>query len=204
MRKINFFLVFSCTLLCFFSTYGQDNTPKNSKKPLFGIQTGFLGLWAHNEMELSSQWFLRSELGLNYGFGGNGSYNEFNNTIGVTEGAAVVASVSLESRFYYNLEKRRKIGKNVNANSANFIALKTNFYPGWLIVAQNKDKVVYTQQIAFTPYWAIKRTLGKHFTFETGAGMGYLHNFSIKGKGFNTFDKNALLIYAHLRIGYTF
>jgi len=203
MKELKYFLVVSFTILYIFSTYAQENTPKSNKKPLFGIQTGFLGLWAHNEMELSPQWFLRSELGLDYGFGGGGSYNEFNG-IGITEGAAVVASVSLEPRLYYNLEKRRKNGKNVYANSANFIALRTNFYPGWLVTAQNKDKVAYTQQISFTPYWAIKRTLGKHLTFEAGAGPGYLHNFSIKGKGFNTFDKNSLLIHIQLRIGYTF
>ncbi len=204
MRKLKYFLIVSFIILSIFSTYAQEYSPKNSEKPLFGIQTGFLGLWIHNEIGLSSHWFLRSELGLNIGFGGSGSYNEFNNTIGVTEGFAMVASISLEPRFYYNLEKRRRNGKNVHANSANFIALNTNYFPGWLVAVQNRDKVAYTQQISFIPYWGIKRIIGKHFTYEAGAGLGYLHNISIKGRNFNTFDTNSFLIYLHLRVGYTF
>lgn len=204
MRKINLLLAL-LFIVSFSFSYAQEDESKKSEKQLFGVQTGFLGIWFHHEVKLSSQLFLRSEVGLNAGFGGGGSYNEFYNAIGITKGFATVASVSIEPRFYYNLNKRRKNGKNTNANSANFIALNTNYYPGWLVSAQNKDKVAYTQQISFTPYWGIKRTLGKHFTYEAGAGLGYLNNISIKGNGIkNRFDKEALLLYLHLRIGYTF
>ena len=195
-----FFFLFFLTFPCF----SQENITKESEKSIFGIQTGFLGIWLHNETALSSQWFLRSEAGLNLGFGGGGSYNEFQNSLGVTEGAAIVASVSLEPRFYYNLEKRKQKKKNVFANSANFVAFKINYYPGLLVAAQYRDKVGYTEQLSFIPYWGIKRTIHEHFTYEAGAGLGYLHNLSFKGRLFNSFDDNALFIHLHLRIGYTF
>lgn len=204
MKKLKYFLSIIITILFVFPSQSQENTTKKNERPLFGIQTGFLGVWVHNETELSPQWILRSEAGLNIGFGGGGSYNQFSNAIGVTEGGAMVASISLEPRFYYNLEKRRRNGKNVYANSANFIALNINYYPGLLIAAQNRDKVAYTQQISFIPYWAIKRTISRHFTYEAGGGLGYLHNLSVKGRGYNNFDKGSFLIYLHLRIGYTF
>ena len=194
------FLLFQYTSSC----YSQEAISQENDKPIFGIQTGFLGVWLHNELPLSSELYLRSEVGFDFGFGGGGSYNEFRNNLGLTEGFAIVGSISLEPRFYYNLEKRGRNGKNILANSANFIALKTKYYPGLLIAAQNKEKVAYTSQISFTPYWALKRTIYKHFTYEAGAGLGYLHNFKEKGRNFNEFDKNALYLHLHLRIGYTF
>lgn len=204
MKKLKYLLSVIIIILVVLPSFSQENTTKKNEKSIFGIQTGFLGVWVHNETELSPQWILRSEAGLNIGFGGGGSYNQFSNAIGVTEGGVVVASISLEPRFYYNLEKRRQNGKNVYGNSANFIALYTNYYPGLLITAQNRNKVAYTQQISFIPYWAIKRTFKRHFTYEAGVGLGYLHNLSVKGRGYNNFDKNSLLIHLHLRIGYTF
>lgn len=173
-------------------------------KPVFGIQTGFLGVWFHNELDLSSKWRLRSELGLNLGFGGGGSYNQFRNALGLTEGIALVPSFSVEPRYYYNLKKREDKGKNTYANSGNFLAFKTNYYPGWLIAGDNKDVIGYTNQISFTPYWGIKRTILKHLTYEAGAGLGVLHNFSVKGRNFDEFDQNAVYLHLHLRVGYTF
>lgn len=204
MKNLKYYLFLSFLILLTFPCHSQENITNKSDRSIFGIQTGFLGIWVHNETALSSQWYLRSEAGLNLGFGGGGSYNQFKNAIGVTEGAAIVASVSLEPRFYYNLDKRRQNEKNVFANSANFIALNTNYFPGWLVAAQNRENVGYTKQISFIPYWGIKRTIHKHLTYEAGAGLGYLHNFSVKGRVFDDFDKNALFIHLHLRIGYTF
>lgn len=204
MKKLKPYLLLFLFCMPLLNQAQQDSTMTENKS-IFGIQTGFLGIWAHNESALSSEWYLRSEVGLNFGFGGGGSYNEFNNTIALTEGYGAVASVSLEPRFYYNLEKRKEKGKNVLANSANFIAFNVNYYPGLLIAAQNRDEVGYTHQISFTPYWGIKRTVFNHLTYEAGAGLGYLHNFSEKGRDFiYGFDQNALYIQLHLRIGYTF
>ncbi|HEX3166783.1 MAG TPA: hypothetical protein VHQ93_11035 [Chitinophagaceae bacterium] len=38
------------------------------EKSVFGIQTGFLGIWAHNESRLSNRIALRSEIGFDAGF----------------------------------------------------------------------------------------------------------------------------------------
>lgn len=46
----------------------SQNTPEKSQKQsveksIFGIQTGFAGLWINNELKLSNQIALRTELG---------------------------------------------------------------------------------------------------------------------------------------------
>ena len=41
----------------------------------YGIQTGFLGIWAHNETKLSNSIALRSEIGFDSGIWGGDFYN---------------------------------------------------------------------------------------------------------------------------------
>jgi hypothetical protein len=45
------------------------------EKTVFGIQTGFLGIWVHNESKLSNTIALRSELGFDSGFWGGYFYD---------------------------------------------------------------------------------------------------------------------------------
>lgn len=42
----------------------------------YGIQTGILGIWAHNEAKLSNKIALRAEIGLDAGFWGGSFYPE--------------------------------------------------------------------------------------------------------------------------------
>ena len=65
MRKIFLTLIF-CGLT--FITNAQD---ASVEKSTYGIQTGLLGIWAHNELKLSNQIALRSELGLDTGIFGS-------------------------------------------------------------------------------------------------------------------------------------
>ena len=44
------------------------------EKSVFGIQTGFLGIWGHNESRLNSAFALRSEIGFDSGIWGGDFY----------------------------------------------------------------------------------------------------------------------------------
>ena len=57
-------------------------------------------------------------------------------------------------------------------------------------------------QISLIPTWGIKRTIGNHFTFETGIGFGYRYIFA-KKVGYLENEGEAVLN-LHLRIGYRF
>lgn len=163
------------------------------EKSTFGIQAGFLGFWAHREVKLSNEIALRAELGMDAGFFGGDFYPE--------NGYILTPVITLEPRWYYNLDKRVSKLRNISGNSGNFLTVKTSYNPNWFVLS-NYDNVQVFDQISIIPTWGIKRNIGKHFTYETGIGFGYKYIFS-KSAGFskNIGEADANL---HLRIGYRF
>lgn len=57
------FFFFICQTLFLLATHAQQQQTQLEEN-IFGVQTGFLGIWANNETRLTSNWALRSELGL--------------------------------------------------------------------------------------------------------------------------------------------
>ncbi|WP_284651511.1 hypothetical protein [Flavobacterium terrisoli] len=179
MEKLFFALLF------FNLSFGQ--TKATVEKSIFGLQTGLLGIWGHNETRLSNQTSLRSELGLDFGISGDD-----NSTT-----TALIPSIRLEPRWYYNLEKRIKKEKSIAKNSGNFLALNIVYNPDWFIIS-NEDNVKVISTLAFVPKWGIKRTVGNHFTYEAGIGIG---GFLV----LNDYETDSnVAVDLHLRIGYTF
>lgn len=180
-------VVFCCIFS--FQVFSQEVNAISVEKSLFGIQTGLLGIWVNNESKLSKEISLRSEIGLDAGvFGG-----EINNGTGFI----LAPVVTLEPRWYYNLEIRNNKGKNIKNNSGNFFTPRISYNPDWFVIS-NKENISAISQISVIPKWGIKRTYN-HLTFETGIGFGYrfyLEKFANKN-GDATLD-------LHLRIGYTF
>ena len=161
------------------------------EKSIFGVETGFLGFWINNEIGLSKQFTLRSELGLNAGILGR-STNEQSSLI-------LTPEITLEPRWYYNLGKRKANGKNISGNAGNYFALKTSFQPDWAILPQGENAQPLSN-ISIIPTWGIRRNIGEHFYFETAVGVGYRHYF-----GENDFDwKDKIAPNVHLRFGFRF
>tara|TARA_B110000879_G_C10910742_1_gene408190 strand:- start:53 stop:616 length:564 start_codon:yes stop_codon:yes gene_type:complete len=158
-----------------------------------GIQTGILGVWFHNETKLSEQIALRSELGLDSGIFGGSFYN------GV--GFLMTPVITLEPRWYYNLDKRVSKSRNISGNSGNFVSVKTSYNPDWFVIS-NYDNLRVVNQISIIPTWGIKRNIGNHFTYETGIGIGYRYYFA-KSAGYLENEGEAA-VNLHLRIGYRF
>ena len=163
------------------------------EKSTFGIQTGFLGIWVHNESKLSNEIVIRSEVGFDSAIWGGSFYDK--------TGYVFTPVITAEPRWYYNLKKREGKSKRIDGNSGNFISLKTSFHPDWFVIS-NYDQLSVVSDISMIPTWGIKRNIGKHFNYETGIGVGYRYFFA-KQAGYvrNESDVAANI---HLRIGYRF
>ncbi len=147
MKKIN--LLFIACFCIWNSSFSQN---AQVEKSIFGIQTGLLGIWVHNEARLAPKIALRSEIGFDAGFWIS-SYKE--------DGFAMIPTITLEPRYYYNLEKREAKGKKVHHNAANFLSLDVNYIPNWFVIS-NVDNVEVVETISFIPKWGIRRNIGQH------------------------------------------
>lgn len=172
------------------SSNAQDASVEQST---FGIQTGFLGLWIHNESRLSNSIALRSEFGLDTGILGGDIYGDTSVFFGPV--------ITLEPRWYYNLEKRKSKSKRTEGNSGNFISIKTSYHPDWFTI-NTPDNVTIVSDISIIPTWGIRRNIGKHFNYEAGIGVGYVHVF--EKENVTLLEDPDVAVNLHLRIGYRF
>jgi len=162
------------------------------EKSVFGIQTGLLGIWGHNEFKMSNKLAFRSEIGLDVGFWG-GSFYEDN-------GFIMAPLLSIEPRWYYNISKRAAKEKRIDGNSANFLSLRIAYHPDWFVIS-NQD-VNMVSDISIVPTWGLRRNIGQHFNFETGAGIGYAYYFA-KAAGYVE-NEGEVVLTILLKIGYKF
>ncbi|MBN2637676.1 MAG: hypothetical protein JXR65_01160 [Bacteroidales bacterium] len=111
----------------------------SGEKSVFGIQTGFFGIWGYNEARLSNTVVLRSEAGLDAGIWGGSYYSK--------TGIAFIPTFNIGSRWYYNLKKRAEKGKRTDGNSGNFLSLKAMFHPNLFVISNYKDLKVQSKLI---------------------------------------------------------
>lgn len=187
MKKILLTLTF-CGL-----TFIAKSQTVSVEQSTFGIQTGFLGIWVHNEAKLSNQIALRSELGFDSGIWGGSFYEK--------TGFLLTPVITLEPRWYYNLNKRKSRSRRIDGNSGNFISIKTSYHPDWFVIS-NYDDIRVISDISMIPTWGIRRHIGEHFTYEAGIGIGYRYTFA-KQAGYSE-DESEAALNLHLRIGYKF
>lgn len=184
------FLLFAITLLVVSHAKAQDISVEQST---FGVQTGFLGVWIHNEYRVSNTIALRGEIGLDTGIYGSDVAN--------INGFFLVPAITIEPRWYYNLKKRVKKSKRIDGNSGNFIAIKTTLHPDWFIIS-NENNINLIPDISIIPTWGIRRNIGSHFNYEVGFGIGYVHFFEDQ-TGF-LLKESDVAVNLHLRVGYRF
>lgn len=181
-------------ILTFFTiSLSTQSQTTSVEKSTFGVQTGFLGIWVHNESRLSNSIALRSEIGLDAGIWGNDIYDSY--------GFLLAPVITLEPRWYYNLNKRADKSRRTDGNSGNFVSIKTSYHPDWFIIA-NQDNINFISDISIIPTWGIRRHLGNHFTYEAGIGVGYVHYLEDFDRGI--LETSDVAVNLHLRIGYRF
>ncbi|WP_235817882.1 hypothetical protein [Formosa haliotis] len=165
------------------------------EKSIFGVQTGFFGLYVNNEARLTNSIALRSEIGLDAGLWGS----DFNDIYGFL----LTPVLTLEPRWYYNLNKRVDKGRRTSNNSGNFVSIKTSYHPDWFTIT-NAEDINFIGDFTIIPTWGIRRHIGNHFNYETGIGVGY-GRYLTNRDGYEYYgDKNVVAVNLHLRIGYTF
>jgi hypothetical protein len=184
--------LFFATALAFGATSMATAQDASVEKSIYGLQTGILGIWAHNESRIADKFAIRSEVGFDAGFFGGG-FSESN------VGYVFTPVLTVEPRWYYNLKKRDSKGRRTANNSANFFTAKINYHPDWFTISSD-DRIVFNQ-VAVIPTWGIRRVLGKHFTYEAAIGLGYRYTFR-KNHGFSS-NVGETAVDLDLRIGYT-
>jgi hypothetical protein len=121
--KIILTSIFLLFLIFQASAQDQNNsTTASVEKSIYGIQTGFLGTWLYNESRLNNEFALRSQVGFDFRVEGIREFESF----GPNSDFYGILHLSLEPRWYYNLDRRLKKGKNIDRNSGNFVALLTS------------------------------------------------------------------------------
>lgn len=164
---------------------------------IYGVQVS-LGAWTYGEFKLDKTITLRAEVGLE-GWIHSHSYYFFaqqNKTF-----FSLFPVVSVSPRWYYSLHKRQMKGRKTAGNSANFLSLNLTFNPNWFEITNFPYDRKYGNAIQLIPSWGMRRSIGKHFDFELGLGMGYSYYFVVNPD----FEyQHAFIAKLHLRFGYHF
>ena len=190
MKKILIAIIFSGLTII---AKGQD---ASVEKSVFGIQTGVLGLWGHYELKLSNKIVLRSELGIDTEF---------------RSGYAVILYpvITIEPRWYYNLNKRERKSRRIDGNSGDFVSFKTSLHPYWIYISKNSHRRkryndLIVGFLSIVPTWGIRRNIGNHFNYEAGIGLGvrYIYLFHKSSPYQEHYFETVINL--HLRIGYRF
>jgi len=179
---------------CGISTHAQDSfiaQPQPTVRSLVNIQVGIVGGYVSYEARLGNQFALRTEAGL--------ATNLYSR---IGEGY-FTPNLTVEPRWYYNIEKRVRLNKRTRNNSANFATIAVTYYDAVFKVRGGDDDDYVPQQIAFMPKYGIKRDIGRtNLNYEIALGIGYLLFLDDATKP--TAKTGELAADIHFRIGYTF
>ncbi len=169
--------------------FAQEGTVEKS---VISIQAGPIGFWGNYEARLGNKWALRAEGGFDLWF-----YNTYFDG----KGNFLAPSVSIEPRWYYNIEKRHNKGKNTQKNSANFVTVAVEYFPDAFVIGGKPSYISVPNQISVIPKWGMRRMIGSHFNYELGAGLGFVSYLSDKD---NLKSPPDAALDLHIRLGYTF
>ena len=106
----NTFCLLAFILFCG-KTLAQDTIP-SVEKNITGIQIGPLGVWVNDEFRLTNKIALRAEAGLAAGYWAGSQFEGL--------GFLLTPAVRIEPRWYYNLDRRLRKGKEIKGNRGNF------------------------------------------------------------------------------------
>ncbi|WP_366185015.1 hypothetical protein [Flavobacterium ovatum] len=91
-------------------------------KEMYGVELGIVKADVFYEFKLDRKLALRTELGVDYT---TYSYDRAPDTS--VSGKLIPLSLVVEPRFYYGIDRRNRLGRNIENNSSNYFSLKTDF-----------------------------------------------------------------------------
>lgn len=157
MRKVIASLIL-CGLISF--SFAQEATVE---KTIFGIQAGLIGLCVYNESGLSDKVALRSEvwtaasLGIDNANTGKVYY-------------ILRPGITVEPRYYYNLNKRAASSRRTDSNSGNYLSFKSSYNSGRVLMSNLN--LATLGSLTFIPSLGVRRSMGRHFNYEASLGIG--------------------------------
>ena len=202
MRK---YIVLSLILTGFFAN-GQevlhDTVNEASvEKNLYNVHLGIFSAGFACETKLQRKVALHIEIGLMRGV----STIEYDNpAIEDKKAKLLVPYINLEPRWYYGLDRRSRLGKNIASNSSNYFSLETT-YQSYSTPIINTGDFNVVSALTIIPKYGIRRRFAKHFNYEFSGGYGYQYNFFRKVQCYNcNYNYNDTTINLDVRIGYNF
>ncbi|MBN2165047.1 MAG: hypothetical protein JW717_02100 [Marinilabiliaceae bacterium] len=173
------------------------------EKSVWGIQLGIYPLSGYNELRLTNNIAIRSEIGFSYGWSGGSGYN------GTSQWAAT-PDINIEPRFYYNLNRRSRLEKRIDSNSGNYLSLNVGYGAGALSI--KSDNTTVYPSVHIIPMYGLRRKIGNNFNFEFAFGIGYgwiykeyqVYNFYTNDSYLYKETDNDLTYGIRLAIGFVF
>lgn len=189
------YIVLGFVLISFIAK-AQEVQKVSVEKNLNSVQLGLLSLSYQNETRLERKTTLRSEIGLATGTASIKYYDGHNVT-----SFLIVPFVNVEPRWYYGLDRRKRLNRITINNSSNYFSLLTTFVSSRNAIVNTKGFEV-APFITITPEYGFRRA-GKHFFSEYSAGVGYKHNFLDKSYSYSIHE-NELNFGFQWKFGYIF
>ncbi len=182
MKKIIFIILFTvCSALSF-----SQEKETSLKKEIGSVDIGFFGTWINYERHLNGLFTLKSQLGLEGGFGSS-------HAIGVNTYVAFIPTIRAEPRYYYNFNRRVNNEKKTLFNAADYFAVTVAYYPDLFIIANVSD-LTFESGVYLIPKWGMQRTIGQRINFQFAFGAGVFFGKFRTGSSFGL----------DLRFGYNF
>ena len=185
--KKTFMSIFLIGIINF--SFAQNST---IEKSITGVQIGFFGTGIYNETRLADKFALRSQFGLNVGIFGGTLYDK--------TGFILYPELSIETKWYYNLEKRVRNNKSIKNNGANFYSLNIKYSPNWFEIS-NYDNIEVYNTLSIIPTWGFRRNFLEKFNYEFRIGLGY--GVSYRDSDYLENEKGAVMDLG-FKIGYDF
>jgi len=178
------------SLICM-QAWSQDMTKARTELSVFGVQTGFLGFWAHHEWGITESIAIRTEVG----------WDASLSLLIEDEPLFLAPVIAIEPRHYYNFRNRSKKGNRTDGNSGNYFGLRVAHHFNSLAITTQRNLEIIPDLNVYGK-WGFRRSIGRHFNYEFGVGYGITHYFA-KSVGFgNNYSENWLFL--DFKFGYRF
>jgi len=124
---------------------------------------------------------------------------------------AILPTIDVEPRIYYNLDNRARRGKRMEGNQGNYFSLLIkNVLPFPVASDVEGDRIVGATLV--TPMWGMRRVWGGHWLFELGGGVGLQFPWASRaslgwdgnGHGDGPFEFGRIYPNINVRFGYSF
>lgn len=169
------------------------------EKNLYGVQLGIVNASFYYETKLDRKITLRTEAGLEL----VSSTLEYDDpAIGDKTTTQFSPYLTLEPRWYYGLDRRKRLEKNTINNSSNYLSLRTSYWFNKSPLIKNGD-IDIVPALSIIPKFGIRRVFAKHFNYEFSGGVGYQYNVFSNSEGCDC-DHNNTAVDVQIRIGYDF